>query len=64
MPALRAMIEALVESEQVCINVSNGAHEAEAREVLHGLPMEQIPFVYSDKRTVVSRSRTDFSHTR
>jgi agmatine deiminase len=44
MPALRAMIEALVESEQVCVNVSNGAHEAEAREVLRGLPMEQIQF--------------------
>lgn len=44
MPALRAMIEALVESEQVCINVSNGAHETEARQVLRGLPMEQIQF--------------------
>jgi agmatine deiminase len=44
MPALRAMIEALIESEQVCINVCNGAHEAEAREVLRGLPMEQIQF--------------------
>jgi agmatine deiminase len=44
MPALRAMVEALVESEQVCINVSNGAHEAEARGVLHGLPMERISF--------------------
>ena len=44
MPALRAMIEALVESEQVCINVSNGAHEAEARKVLCGLPMEGISF--------------------
>jgi agmatine deiminase len=44
MPALRAMVEALIESEQVCINVRNGAHEAEAREVLRGLPMEQISF--------------------
>ena len=44
MPALRAMIEALVESEQVCINVCNGAHEAEAREVLRGLPMERMSF--------------------
>jgi agmatine deiminase len=44
MPALRAMIEALIESEQVCINVCNGAHEAEAREVLRGLPMERILF--------------------
>jgi agmatine deiminase len=44
LPALRAMIEALIGSEQVCINVSNGAHEAEARAVLHGLPMERIIF--------------------
>ena len=44
MPALRAMVEALIESEQVCINVSNGAHEAQAREVLRGLPMERISF--------------------
>jgi len=38
------MVEALVESEQVCINVFNGAHEAEARSVLRGLPMEPITF--------------------
>jgi agmatine deiminase len=38
------MIEALIESEQVCINVCNGTHEAEAREVLRGLPMERISF--------------------
>jgi agmatine deiminase len=44
MPALRAMVKALVESEQVCINVFNGAHEAEARSVLRGLPMERITF--------------------
>jgi agmatine deiminase len=44
MPTLRAMVEALVESEQVCINICNGAHEAEAREVLRGLPMERISF--------------------
>jgi len=44
MPALRAMVEALIESEQVCINVCNSAHEAEAREVLKGLPMERISF--------------------
>jgi agmatine deiminase len=44
MPALRAMAEALIESEQVCINVCNGAHEAEAREVLRGLPTERISF--------------------
>jgi len=44
MPALRAMVEALIESEQVCISVCNGAHEAEAREVLRGLPLERITF--------------------
>ena len=44
LPALRAMVEALIESEQVCINVCNGAHEAEARELLRGLPMERITF--------------------
>jgi agmatine deiminase len=50
LPALRAMVEALVnyqsgsDSEQVCINVCNGAHEAEAREVLRGLSMERIAF--------------------
>src|SRR4029078_11056077 len=44
LPALRAMVEALIESEEVRINVSNGAHEAEARSVLRGLPMERITF--------------------
>ena len=44
LPALRAMVEALIESEQVCINVCNGAHEAEVRSVLSGLPMERITF--------------------
>ncbi len=43
-PALRAMVKALVESEKVCINVCNGAHEAEALSVLRGLPMERITF--------------------
>jgi agmatine deiminase len=44
LPALRAMVEALIESEHVCINVSNQAHEAEAQSVLRGLPMERITF--------------------
>ena len=43
-PALRAMVEALIESEQVCINICNGAHEAEARAALAGLSMELITF--------------------
>src|SRR5690242_10722848 len=44
LPALRTMVKALIESEQVCINVCNGAHEAEARSVLSGLPLERITF--------------------
>ena len=44
MPTLRAMVEALIESEQVCINIHNDAHEAEACEVLRGLPTERISF--------------------
>lgn len=44
LPALGAMVEALIESEQVCINVCNGAHEAEARAVLNGLRMERVTF--------------------
>src|ERR1700692_1829076 len=44
LPALRAMVEALIESEQVCINVCNGTREADARAVLDGLPMERISF--------------------
>lgn len=42
MPTFRAMVAALVESEPVCINVSNGAHEAEARAVLKGLAPDRI----------------------
>ena len=44
LPALRAMVEALIESEHICINVCNGAHEAEAQSVLGGLPMERVTF--------------------
>ena len=44
LPALRAMVEALIESEHIYINVCNGAHEAEARSVLGGLPMERVTF--------------------
>lgn len=38
------MVEALIESEKVCINICNRAHEAEARSVLSGLPFERITF--------------------
>ncbi|HEY4952122.1 MAG TPA: agmatine deiminase family protein, partial [Verrucomicrobiae bacterium] len=44
LPTLRVLVEALIESEPVCINVCNGAHEAEAREVLQGLSIERITF--------------------
>ncbi|HME88462.1 MAG TPA: agmatine deiminase family protein [Chthoniobacterales bacterium] len=39
--ALSEMIGALTESEPVCINVVNGAHEAEARAVLDSLPCQE-----------------------
>jgi agmatine deiminase len=44
MPVFRAMVAALIESEQVCINVCNGAHEAEAMEVLRHLDHSRISF--------------------
>jgi agmatine deiminase len=43
-PTLRAMVGALLESEPVNINVCNGAHEAEARAVLDGLPNERLTY--------------------
>ncbi len=44
LPTLREMVIALTESEPVCINVCNGAHEAEARAVLQGVAPECITF--------------------
>jgi agmatine deiminase len=44
LPALRAMVEALLSSEPVNINVCNGAHEAEARAVLAGLDPARFTF--------------------
>ncbi|HEY1583549.1 MAG TPA: agmatine deiminase family protein, partial [Chthoniobacterales bacterium] len=44
LPALRAMVAALLESEPVNINVCNGAQEAEVRAVLEGLPNERLTF--------------------
>lgn len=43
-PALRAMVAALLASEPVNINVCNGAHEAEARAALEDLPNERLTF--------------------
>jgi agmatine deiminase len=44
MPTFREMVAALITSEPVCINVANGAHEAEARAVLDELPQERITY--------------------
>ena len=44
LPALRAMVAALVESENVCINVCNGAHEAEARAALQDVDLARVTF--------------------
>ncbi len=46
LPTLRSMVEALIESEPVCINVCNGAHEAEARSVLDVLPHQECITYY------------------
>jgi agmatine deiminase len=46
LPALREMVGALTESEQVCVNVVNGAHEAEARAVLDPLPHQECITYY------------------
>ena len=43
-PTLRAMVETLLDSEPVNINVCNGAHEAEARSALGGSPNERLTF--------------------
>ncbi len=44
LPALRAMVKTLIESEQVCINVCNGAHEAEARAALKDVDPARVTF--------------------
>jgi agmatine deiminase len=46
LPTLREMVGALTESEPVCINVVNGAHEAEARAVLDLLPHQECITYY------------------
>ena len=46
LPALREMVGALIDSEPVCINVCNGAHEAEARAVLDELPHQECITYY------------------
>ena len=46
LPTLRTMVAALIESEAVCINVCNGAHEAEARAVLDVLPHQECITYY------------------
>ena len=44
LPTLRTMVETLLTSEPVNINVCNGAHEAEARAVLDGLDATRLTF--------------------
>src|ERR1051325_7066667 len=44
MPVLRALVKALIQSEEVCINVCNGAHEAEARAVLKNVDRSRVTF--------------------
>ena len=51
LPTLREMVAALIGngqsgSDPVCINVVNGAHEAEARAVLDPLPYQQCITYY------------------
>lgn len=46
LPTLHEMVGALTESEPVCINVVNGAHEAEARAVLDSLPHQECITYY------------------
>ena len=46
LPTLREMVRALTESEPVCINIINGAHEAEARAVLDPLPHQECITYY------------------
>ena len=54
LPTFRALVAALVESERVCINVCNGAHEAEARAVLQDARHAEAT------RTRVDLSRVSF----
>jgi len=46
LPTLHEMVGALTESEPICINVVNGAHEAEARAVLDQLPHQECITYY------------------
>ncbi len=46
MPTFRRIVETLIQSEPVCINVCNGAHEAEARAVLDGLAEQECITYY------------------
>lgn len=44
LPTFREMVATLLASEPVNINVCNGAHEAEARAELDGLPQERLTY--------------------
>jgi agmatine deiminase len=43
-PTLRQMVEALLTSEPVCINVCNETHEGEVRQILQGLAVDHLTF--------------------
>ena len=54
LPALRAMVETLLTSEPVCINVCDESHEAEARAALGGGALKGVTFYrIPDERAVV-----------
>ena len=53
MPTLRQMVESLLASERVCINVCNGAHDAEAMKVLEGLPHERLTNNCNERRVIL-----------
>jgi agmatine deiminase len=44
LPTLRAMVEALLTSEPVCINIGDERHEAEARAALGGGALDSVTF--------------------
>ena len=46
MPAFRGMLDALRESEPVCINVRDAEHEADARKLLAGIDLRRVRFFH------------------
>jgi agmatine deiminase len=46
LPTLRNMVETLIDSERVCINVCNDVHEKEARRALAGVDLARVNFYH------------------